>query len=124
MSKGKEKCEFLREIRKQIAAKYGLDYSPAECRHEGDCRGTCPMCDKEVSDLIRQLDEKGQTEIRLADLSSILIGKEEDDKNPDRILEEEGPLDGEVECIGEIIDDDFFDDDDDRKGHAYDDWDN
>lgn len=124
MSKGKEKCEFLREIRKQIADKYGLDYSPAVCHHEGDCRGTCPMCDREVSDLMRQLDEKGQKEIRLDDLSSILIGKEEDDKNTDTISVEEGPQDDVVELTGDIIDDDFFDDDDDRKGHAYDDWDN
>ena len=68
MCKGKEKCEFLREIRRQIAEKYGLDYSPAECHHEGDCRGTCPMYEKEVSDLMRQLEDKGQTEIRLTDL--------------------------------------------------------
>lgn len=56
---GKDKCNLLREIRKRIATQYGLTYQPAECRHEGDCAGTCPKCDTELQDLQRQLKEKG-----------------------------------------------------------------
>jgi hypothetical protein len=59
MSKGKDKCEFLRNIRRQVAAKYGLHYVPRECHHEGDCPGTCPVCDAELCDLQRQLKERG-----------------------------------------------------------------
>ena len=56
---GKDKCNLLREIRKQIAAQYGLTYQPEECHHEGNCAGTCPKCDSELQDLQRQLNEKG-----------------------------------------------------------------
>jgi hypothetical protein len=59
MSKGKDKCDFLRNIRRQVAAQYGLRYEPRECHHEGDCPGTCPVCDAELRDLQRQLSEHG-----------------------------------------------------------------
>jgi hypothetical protein len=59
MCKGKDKCEFLRNIRRQVANKYGLRYEPRECHHDGDCPGTCPVCDAELSDLQRQLKERG-----------------------------------------------------------------
>lgn len=62
---GKDKCNLLREIRKRIATQYGLTYQPAECRHEGDCAGTCPKCDTELQDLQRQLKEKGIENIEL-----------------------------------------------------------
>lgn len=63
---GKDKCNLLREIRKRIAAKYGLTYKPVECHHRGDCAGTCPKCDAELQDLQRQLKEKGIEHIELA----------------------------------------------------------
>ena len=59
MGSGKEKCEFLKELRKQIAEEYNLRYNPAKCTHEGDCPGTCPQCDVEIEDLQRQLDALG-----------------------------------------------------------------
>jgi hypothetical protein len=59
MSKGKDKCDFLRNIRRQVAAQYGLRYKPRECHHEGDCPGTCSECDAELRDLQRQLTERG-----------------------------------------------------------------
>ena len=62
---GKDKCNLLGEIRKRIAAQYGLAYQPEECRHEGDCAGTCPKCDTELQDLQRQLKEKGIENIEL-----------------------------------------------------------
>lgn len=62
---GKDKCNLLREIRKRIATQYGLTYQPAECRHEGDCAGTCPKCDTELQDLQRQLKENGIENIEL-----------------------------------------------------------
>lgn len=62
---GKDKCNLLREIRKRIAAQYGLTYQPTECHHEGDCAGTCPKCDAELQDLQRELKEKGIENIEL-----------------------------------------------------------
>ena len=37
MNVGKQKCEILKCIRKQIAERYHLVYTPFECKHEGDC---------------------------------------------------------------------------------------
>ncbi len=65
MNKGKDKCDFLRNIRRQVAEMYGLRYEPRECRHEGDCPGTCPVCDAELRDLQRQLKERGVENIDL-----------------------------------------------------------
>ena len=65
MNVGKRKCELLKSIRREIAEKYDLQYSPVECTHEGDCLGTCPMCDAELKDLQRQLDEKGIVDVDL-----------------------------------------------------------
>lgn len=55
---GKEKCEFLKEIRKNMAKKNGISYEPRECHHEGDCVGTCPLCDKEAAQLLAELKKK------------------------------------------------------------------
>lgn len=46
--RGKEICNYLRNIRIQVAKEYGIDYVPTECHHEGDCIGTCPVCDGEL----------------------------------------------------------------------------
>lgn len=55
---GKERCEFLRNIRKNIAEMNGLDYEPHECKHEGWCPGYCPACDAEAANLMQQLEQK------------------------------------------------------------------
>ena len=68
MSTGKEKCEILRNIRKDVADRYGLDYKPTKCKHQGDCSGTCPKCDAELKDLQRQLELRGITNIDLTNI--------------------------------------------------------
>ncbi len=55
MAKGKDVCEELKRIRKQIAKANGIDYQPTLCTHEGDCLGTCPACEQEVRFLTQQL---------------------------------------------------------------------
>ena len=65
--RGKDKCEHLRDIRRAVAEKYGLNYAPRECHHDGDCSGTCPLCDAELEDLQRQLREKGIEDIDLSE---------------------------------------------------------
>ena len=64
MNQGKDKCELLKAIRAYLAEKYGLDYSPSECTHEGDCLGSCPKCDNELQDIQAQLRAKGVTDIQ------------------------------------------------------------
>ena len=65
MNSGKQKCEILKSIRRRIAEIYGLKYNPDECRHEGECLGTCPKCDAELEDIQRQLKAIGVYDIDL-----------------------------------------------------------
>lgn len=64
---GKDKCELLKAIRRQIAEQYGLEYHPTECHHKGECIGTCSRCDAELQELQRQLEEKGINDIELSE---------------------------------------------------------
>ena len=74
---GKEKCEFLREIRKNMAEANGIPYESRECNFEGDCSGTCPFCEKEAADLLEALKEKEKQgiEIKRDEFSTILLEK-------------------------------------------------
>ena len=56
--KGKEKCEFLKGIRKRMAEANGIPYEPRECTYEGECSGTCPFCEKEAAELLAKLRKK------------------------------------------------------------------
>ena len=60
---GKQICEILKSVRKEIALRYGLDYKPTECDYEGDCAGFCEKCDAEIMDLERQLMKKNHADI-------------------------------------------------------------
>ena len=71
MNAGKEKCEILKGIRKAVAEQYGLEYTPAECTHEGGCPGTCPQCDAELRDLQQQLEAKGIVDMDIDDIVEI-----------------------------------------------------
>ena len=55
--KGKQKCEFLKRMRRQIAEINGLEPETRECTHEGDCPGTCTQCEREAQNLMAQLRE-------------------------------------------------------------------
>ena len=55
MERGKEICRILKEIRRQIAKANDIEFVTAECRHKGDCAGTCPKCESEVAYLEEQL---------------------------------------------------------------------
>lgn len=48
MEPGKIKCKLLRSIRVQFAQINNIEYTPIECHHVGDCKGTCPACDAEL----------------------------------------------------------------------------
>lgn len=69
--RGKEKCKYLREIRKRIATENDIRLVTEECTYKGECKGTCPKCEAEVRYLESELDkrqEKGKI-ITLAGLS-------------------------------------------------------
>lgn len=55
---GKEKCKFLKGIRKRMAELNGIPYEPRECTYEGECTGMCPFCEKEAAELLAKLKDK------------------------------------------------------------------
>ena len=55
---GKSKCKILKQIRQQIAAENDISYVVSECKHQGDCLGTCPKCEAEVRYLEEELRKK------------------------------------------------------------------
>ncbi len=58
--KGKERCKILKEIRQRIAEENNIEFITSECRHQGDCRGTCPKCEAEVRYLERELERRAR----------------------------------------------------------------
>lgn len=54
-TRGRNICDTLKAIRKEIADANGIEYSPEECHFKGECRGTCPKCEQEVKDLEYEL---------------------------------------------------------------------
>ena len=73
MSKGKQTCKILKEIRKQIAAENDIEFVTSECTYHGDCLGTCPKCEAEVRYLEREL-EKRQRMGKAAVFAGMTIG--------------------------------------------------
>lgn len=55
VTRGRNICNTLKAIRKQIADANGIDYSPEECNYKGECMGTCPKCEQDVRDLEHEL---------------------------------------------------------------------
>ncbi len=55
MKSGRKVCNELKAIRQSIADANGIEYTPNECTHEGECAGTCPACEQEVKYLENQL---------------------------------------------------------------------
>ena len=55
MERGKQVCKILKDIRKQIAEENDIEFITSECKHKGDCAGTCPKCEAELRYLESQL---------------------------------------------------------------------
>ena len=56
--KGKERCKILKEIRTKIAEDNDIEFITSECKHKGDCLGTCPKCEAELRYLEKELDKR------------------------------------------------------------------
>ena len=69
MTRGRKVCNTLKEIRRQIAQKNEIEYSAAECRFEGECRGTCPKCEAELKYIENELHKR-----RLAGKAATVAG--------------------------------------------------
>ena len=53
----KKKCEELRKVRLSVAEKIGLDDNVRKepCSFKGECKGTCPACEREEKLLSKAL---------------------------------------------------------------------
>ena len=55
---GKRKCRILKEIRAEIAKQNDIEWVVEECKHKGNCKGTCPKCEAEVVKLEKELTRR------------------------------------------------------------------
>ena len=74
-TKGRNICDTLKAIRKEIADANGIEYSPEECHFKGECRGTCPKCEQEVKDLEYELRlrQMAGTAIKVAGVAAGIV---------------------------------------------------
>ena len=72
---GKSKCKILKQIRQQIARENGIAYVVSECKHKGDCAGTCPKCEAEVRYLEEELRKRQLSgkKVAIAGVAAALI---------------------------------------------------
>ena len=78
MNPGKNRCEFLKEVRRRIAHENNIPLQQRECTYGGECSGTCPFCETEVQYLEKEIYRrralgKAVTVAGIA-LSSLAIG--------------------------------------------------
>jgi hypothetical protein len=73
MERGKQVCKILKDIRKQIAEENDIEFITSECKHQGDCAGTCPKCEAELAYLESQLARRSASGLP-ARLAGIAIG--------------------------------------------------
>ena len=55
MNHGKNICNELKAIRRNIAKENDIDLEIPECTYKGECLGTCPQCEAEVRYLEKEL---------------------------------------------------------------------
>lgn len=56
---GREKCQFLRELRAEIARKNQITLHQEPCNNPADdCLGVCPLCERELMDLENAIAQK------------------------------------------------------------------
>lgn len=67
LTPGKAKCELLKALRKNISQRYGIRYRERECNHEGDCPGTCPLCEAELESLTQQIKVIASNRLEVSD---------------------------------------------------------
>ena len=58
MTRGKNICKQLKEVRRRIAEENNIPLEIEECTYKGECRGTCPRCEAEVRFLENALADR------------------------------------------------------------------
>ena len=62
---GKEKCEILKKIRRDVAQANDIPLEQPTCTHKGECKGTCPRCEAEVKSLEKALSERKKRGLKI-----------------------------------------------------------
>ena len=111
---GPQVCALLKQVRKEIAECNGIRISERECSHNGDCPGTCPMCELDISILQNKIEQTERPEISISDnlkeridqfkfeeeprpiLAGCIVTPEEHDRQKREDMVKEPPLEGEV----------------------------
>lgn len=55
---GRDVCNELKSIRRNIAEENGIRLDISECNYKGECDGTCPRCDAELQYLEQELSRR------------------------------------------------------------------
>ncbi len=55
---GKEKCEYLKNVRREIAQANGIEIEERVCTYKGKCKGTCPKCEADLQNLTSAIENK------------------------------------------------------------------
>lgn len=58
MNPGKNRCEYLKEVRRRIATENNIPLEQRECTFKGECSGTCPFCEAELRYLEKELHKR------------------------------------------------------------------
>ena len=58
MNPGKNRCEYLKEVRRRIADENGIPLEQRKCTFKGECSGTCPFCEAELHYLEKELHRR------------------------------------------------------------------
>lgn len=58
MNPGKNRCEYLKEVRRRIATENDIPLKQRECTFKGECSGTCPFCEAELRYLEKELHKR------------------------------------------------------------------
>jgi pyruvate formate lyase activating enzyme len=100
--RGKEKCEVLKEVRRQLAEANDIELPKRDCSHEGDCLGTCPLCQQELQTLSEELAMKEESRMAVKEetiqrIDEFLGPKREDGLSSHE--EDEQPLEGETRIL-------------------------
>lgn len=74
---GKQTCDILKQIRRDIAKKNDINISIRDCPHGEDvrCPGTCPRCEAETRALEKALNDRKKTgkKLLIAGISAGLV---------------------------------------------------
>ena len=55
---GKDKCRYLKDLRRNLCEGHGLSVEIADCNVTEECIGTCPRCEYELKQINKELQQK------------------------------------------------------------------